>query len=146
VSNSTEYHDCRFELAALGMAKRLQKGELVEFKNEEEKAEVIKFAEEFAKRTATKLSERKGEAVEPVNMEIGGFEDADRKDLMGKMVRGDYQIPPKKGAGGLLQEVMKNLVNNGSYRGADSEMFMKKLEGLVAAPRRNTGAAQRAKK
>jgi hypothetical protein len=122
------------------LAKRLQKGELVEFKDEEEKIEVVKLADERAKARAEKLSERQGVVVEAVRMEVQGFADREKKEVTDKLVKGLYKKGDEGKDGGLVGEVMRNLVNNGTYKGADSEMFMKKLQGLIAVPKRQVAA------
>jgi len=73
-------------------------------------------------------------------MEVQGFADREKKEVTDKLVKGLYKRGDEGKDGGLVGEVMRNLVNNGTYKGADSEMFMKKLQGLIAVPKRQVAA------
>jgi len=102
------------------LARKLMQGQLVKFRDVEEKRRVMVLAEEWAGQTANKVQERLGR---PVETEHVGFVpvDADvREILTDKVVRGYYGDSPEVVAGEGLKEssiahMAKAVQMNGSY-------------------------------
>jgi hypothetical protein len=125
------------------LAKRLMKGEVMEFKDEAEREEVTRIAEEMESKRVRLIGERRGEVIEARGMEVGSFKAGEKQEVVDKVIRGLYK--EGKGKEGLLGEVMRGLVNNGSYRGKDSETFLRKVEALIAKPKKAAAGQQKAK-
>ena len=116
------------------LAERFHKGEMVHFESEEEREEVLAIAAELAKSRADLLTERKGQPIEPEDM---GFSDVgveEKKRLGAKMVKGEYpalqthKLP-------FLNQVARNLRNNGTYHEMETSKFMGKIQSLLPANR-----------
>ncbi|KAJ5545322.1 hypothetical protein N7535_006295 [Penicillium sp. DV-2018c] len=119
------------------LGRRLWKGQSVLFKSEDEKAEALEETKRLAQLRADRISQRKGELVEPRSVEFSPIDAENTKSLMETYVQGKYPKPKSdKGGHGVLDEVMKNLRNNGTFQTTGkTSQFMAKLESLVSPGR-----------
>ncbi|OKL56871.1 hypothetical protein UA08_07838 [Talaromyces atroroseus] len=120
------------------LAKRLFEGERVLFTSEEEKAQAMEEVNKLAQERANKLTQRKGELVEIEDSSFVSINDAERKALVGQLVRGNYENWQQGDARHpILDEVQRQLYNNETYRitGKQSE-FMSKFQSLLASSQR----------
>ncbi|KAJ6188936.1 hypothetical protein N7519_003844 [Penicillium mononematosum] len=120
------------------LGRRLWKGQSVLFHNENDKAEALEETKRLAQLRADQISQRKGDLVEPRNVEFSPIDAANTKPLMEMFVQGNY---PKSGVGkdghAVLGEVSKNLRNNATYQTTGkTSQFMAKIESLVSAGRK----------
>jgi hypothetical protein len=111
------------------LAKRVHDGKRVLFGSEEEKTRVIELANEMAAERAKKLTERKGQIVEPEHVNFEVISEEDKRALLGKLVAGKY---PKLEetmleTSPIIDDVLRNLRNNEAYQIAESTRFMGKL-------------------
>jgi len=116
------------------LAERYHKGEFVRFESEEEKQKVLEIAADLAKQRAAKLTERKGQEVPAEDM---AFEDVssrskDRNILADTYVKGTYP-PLEKQKMPFLDTIVRNLRNNETYHGAETEKFIETIQGLIPA-------------
>ncbi|KAL1961598.1 hypothetical protein VTN77DRAFT_1398 [Rasamsonia byssochlamydoides] len=121
------------------LAKRLFNGERVLFSSEEEKNQVIEEAKKLAQERADKLTQRKGELIEPEDTSFVSVSQDDREMLIREVVQGKYASSEAQHAGkpSVLGEVLRNLENNGTYRLAGKQaQFLDKLESLLASGQR----------
>ena len=119
------------------LAKRAYEGQRVLFSSEEEKTEVMELVKKMAVEKAEKLTERKGEVVEPEDVSFQPLSEEERKDLVGKLAVGEYpqlQQSESKDAHPAVGDVLRNLRNNETYQSAESQQFMAKLETLLPKP------------
>ncbi|EKV04963.1 C6 finger domain protein [Penicillium digitatum] len=120
------------------LGRRLWKGQSVLFKNETEKAEALEETKRLAQLRADRISQRKGDLVEPRNVEFRPIDAKDTKSLMEIFVQGNYPTPEVgKDGHAVLREVSMNLRNNGTYQTTGkTSQFMAKIESLVSAGRK----------
>ncbi|RAO72738.1 uncharacterized protein BHQ10_008750 [Talaromyces amestolkiae] len=124
------------------LAKRLFEGERVFFSSEEEKKTVMAEVTRLAQDRADKLTQRKGDMVEPEDSSFASIKDEDRKALVGQIVRGEYEGWQKGTVRHpVLDEVQRQLYNNETYRmtGKQAE-FMGKFQSLLASVQRTKRA------
>ncbi|EAS36913.3 uncharacterized protein CIMG_02267 [Coccidioides immitis RS] len=119
------------------LAKRMYEGKRVLFKSEEEKAEVLELVQNMVTEKAERLTERKGQVVEPEDASFEVASDSERKGLVGTLVQGKYDKPlvdrQSVGNSPVVQNVLRNLTNNGTYQSAQAEKFLEKfMKGLPA--------------
>lgn len=124
------------------LGRRLWKGQSVLFKDEDEKAEALKEIKRLAQLRADRISQSKGDLVEPRNVEFNPIDAESTRSLMETFVQGKY---PTSEAGkdrpAVLTEVTKNLRNNGTYQSTGkTSQFMAKIESLVSAGRHTKSA------
>lgn len=120
------------------LAKRLFEGERVLFSSEEEKAEAMKEVSKLAQQRANKLTQRKGDLIEPEDSSFVSINDEGRKALIDQLVRGNYENWQQGDVRHpVLDEVQRQLYNNETYRitGKQSE-FMTKFQSLLASSQR----------
>jgi hypothetical protein len=119
------------------LGRRLWKGQNVLFKSEAEKVEALEETKRLSQLRADRISQRKGDLVEPRNVEFNPLNAENTKSLIETFVQGKYPTAEAaKDGHAVLGEVTKNLRNNGTYQtpGKNSQ-FMAKLESLVSAGR-----------
>ncbi|KAE8320855.1 hypothetical protein BDV39DRAFT_187089 [Aspergillus sergii] len=119
----------------LGM--RLFRGQIVQFLNEEEKAQAIAEAKKLSQQRADNYSQRKGDLVEPEDVGFIPLGVEDRKSLVQSFIQGAYpKLSTEEAASPVLSEVKKNLRNNESYQAAGkSSQFVAKVESLLSSAR-----------
>jgi hypothetical protein len=121
-------------LSPQALAERFHKGQMVHFKSSEERKEVLAIAAELAKSRADMLTERKGEPIAPEDMSFGDVSAEEKGRLGAKMVKGEYpalqthKLP-------FLNQVERNLMNNGTYHEMETSKFMEKIQSLLPANR-----------
>lgn len=120
------------------LAKRLLKGEFVKFASDAEKDAVLKEAERLSADEAARLSERKGEIVEP---KFKGFEPADPKALL----RVFY---PPQGSGAtadvrqdesVLARMTRGNMRNETYRIESGDAFRGEVRKRLPPERKSQG-------
>ncbi|CAI7637814.1 unnamed protein product [Penicillium glandicola] len=119
------------------LGRRLWKGQSVLFNNEVEKAEALEETTRLAQLRADRISQRKGDLVEPRNVEFSSIDAESTKSLIETFVQGNYPTSEVgKDGHAVLGEVSKNLRNNGTYQTTGkTSQFMAKVESLVNAGR-----------
>ncbi|EFR01980.1 hypothetical protein MGYG_04983 [Nannizzia gypsea CBS 118893] len=111
------------------LAKRVYQGKRVFFSSETQKAETMKFVKQLASEHASKLSQRKGETVEPVDVQFENVSKKEKSDMISSLIRGAYDQPVKLDANAspILKNVLRNLSNNHTYHTEHTERFMGSL-------------------
>ncbi|KAM5457481.1 hypothetical protein MaudCBS49596_000676 [Microsporum audouinii] len=111
------------------LAKRVYEGKRVLFSSETQKAETMEFVKKLASQHAEKLSQRKGETVEPANVEFENVSEKEKSDMIASLVRGAYDKPVKldTNSSPILENVLRVLSNNHTYHTAHTQKFMDKL-------------------
>ncbi|KAJ5521550.1 hypothetical protein N7527_005665 [Penicillium freii] len=124
------------------LGRRLWKGQSVLFNDENEKAEALEEIKRLAQLRADRISQRKGDLVEPQNVEFSPIDANTTKSLMATFVQGNYPTcEVGKDGHAVLGEVLKNLRNNGTYQTTGkTSQFMAKIESLVSAGRKTKSA------
>ncbi|KAJ6013263.1 hypothetical protein N7540_007854 [Penicillium herquei] len=119
------------------LGRRLWKGENVLFNTEKEKSEAMEEVMRLSQVRADKISQKKGDLVEPKNVEFAGINAKDTKSLIDTYASGKYpSVEVGKDQPAVLAEVMKNLRNNGTYQTAGKRpQFLAKVEALMASSR-----------
>lgn len=120
------------------LGKRLYRGESIHFFSEEEKAQAIEEAKNLAQKHADKLSQKKGDLVDPEEIHFNLINAEDQKTLVKTLVQGIYpkSEPQHADKPAVLCNIKTNLRNNETYRtpGKDSQ-FLTKVESLLASSR-----------
>lgn len=114
------------------LAERYYKGYFTRFESEQEKDEVLARAAEMARARADQITERKHVEVEPIDM---SFEDVvsrpgERHGLADKFVQGKYPELEKQKMP-FLDQIARNLNNNATYKGGETEQFMQAVQKLM---------------
>ncbi|EED16010.1 conserved hypothetical protein [Talaromyces stipitatus ATCC 10500] len=125
-------------VSPIELAKRLFDGERVFFTGEEEKKTVMAEVSRLAQERADKLTQRKGDLIEPEDSSFASIKDDEKKALVGQIVRGQYEGWQKGDVRHpVLDEVQRQLYNNETYRmtGKQAE-FMGKFQSLLASVQR----------
>ncbi|KAJ5728564.1 uncharacterized protein N7483_003072 [Penicillium malachiteum] len=119
------------------LGRRLWKGENVLFNSEAERSEAMEEVQRLSQVRADKISQKKGDLVEPKKIEFGGLNAEDTKSLIDTYASGKYpSVEVGKDQPAVLAEVMKNLRNNGTYQTAGKRpQFLAKVEALMASSR-----------
>ncbi|KAJ5173986.1 uncharacterized protein N7500_001917 [Penicillium coprophilum] len=119
------------------LGRRLWKGQNVLFTSENEKAEALEETKRLAQLRADRISQRKGDLVEPRNVEFSPIDAKTTKSLIETFVQGKYPASETgKDGHAVLGEVSKNLRNNATYQTTGkTAQFMAKIESLVSAGR-----------
>jgi hypothetical protein len=118
------------------LAKRLFKGDRVFFTDEQEKDQVMQEAKQLAQERADKLTQRKGDLIEPEDTSFMSVSQDERETLIQEFVQGRYTPLKAPHAEKLpvLGEVQRNLENNETYRSAGKQsQFLDKLGLLLAS-------------
>jgi hypothetical protein len=125
------------------LAKRLFEGERVFFNSDEEKKAVMEEVDRMAVERADKLTQRKGDLVEPEDSSFAPIKADDRKALVGQLVRGQYEGWQKGSVRHpVLDEVQRQLFNNETYRMTGKQAaFMGKFQSLLASAQRTKRAS-----
>ncbi|KIX01462.1 uncharacterized protein Z518_09188 [Rhinocladiella mackenziei CBS 650.93] len=115
------------------LAERYYKGYFTRFESEAEKQEVLKLATEMARKKADEATEHKYTEVTPRDM---SFEDvvsrsAERQRLADTFVRGKYPEVQKQKMP-FLDQIVRNLNNNDTYNGRQTEKFMEMVQKVMA--------------
>jgi hypothetical protein len=124
------------------LGRRLWKGQSVLFNNEIEKAEALEETKRLAQLRADRISQRKGDLVEPRNVEFNSIDAKSTKSLMETFVQGKYPTSEVgKDGHAVLDEVTRNLRNNGTFQTTGkTSQFMAKIESLVSPGRTSKSA------
>ncbi|KAJ5375332.1 hypothetical protein N7517_007338 [Penicillium concentricum] len=119
------------------LGRRMWKGQNVLFTSENEKTEALEEVKRLAQLRADRISQRKGDLVEPRNVQFSPIDAETTKTLIETYVQGNYPASEVgKDGHAVLGEVSKNLRNNGTYQTTGkTAQFMAKIESLVSAGR-----------
>ncbi|EGD95955.1 hypothetical protein TESG_03417 [Trichophyton tonsurans CBS 112818] len=111
------------------LAKRVYQGKRVLFSSETQKTETMKFVKQLASEHATKLSQRKGETVEPADVQFENVSKDEKSQMISSLIRGAYDQPFKLDADAspILKNVLRNLSNNHTYHTEHTQRFMGSL-------------------
>ncbi|RDW81805.1 uncharacterized protein DSM5745_05362 [Aspergillus mulundensis] len=120
------------------LGKRLMEGKFVRFTSEAERAEALEAAKKFAQEAADKLSQKKGELVDPQAVIFQRVKGEAHKTLIESLVQGKYPMVEKTPANKppVVGEILRNLRNNESYQTSGKRtQFMAKLDSLLVSSR-----------
>lgn len=119
------------------LGRRLWNGHSVLFESEAEKADAMEEVKRLTQLRADKMSQRKGDLVEPRDVEFSAVNTEDAKTLVATFAQGKYPaLEAAKDQPAVLGEVVKNLRNNGTYQTAGKRpQFLAKVESLLASSR-----------
>ncbi|KAJ5286896.1 hypothetical protein N7478_002582 [Penicillium angulare] len=119
------------------LGRRIWKGQSVLFHSEEERSEAMEEVNRLAQARADKMSQKKGDLVEPRKVEFRSIDTQDSKALLETYAQGKYpSVEVAEGQSAVLGEVVKNLRNNGTYQTAGKRpQFLAKVESLLASSR-----------
>ncbi|KAJ5822924.1 hypothetical protein N7447_005264 [Penicillium robsamsonii] len=119
------------------LGRRMWKGQNVLFTSENEKTEALEEIKRLSQLRADRISQRKGDLVEPRNVEFSPIDAETTKSLLETFVQGNYPASEVgKDGHAVLGEVSKNLRNNSTYQTTGkTAQFMAKIESLVSAGR-----------
>ncbi|KAL2862171.1 hypothetical protein BJX68DRAFT_19280 [Aspergillus pseudodeflectus] len=118
------------------LGKRLSDGEYVRFLSEEEKTQAFEAAKKYRQEDADKLSQKKGELVDPRPVELESVKAEDHQLLIQSLGLGKYPSLETKNDSPLVGEILRNLQNNETYNAAGKQsQFMAKVESLLVQPR-----------
>lgn len=117
------------------LGRRLWKGQNVLFENEAEKAEAMEEVQRLALLRADKLSQQKGDLVEPRKIEFKALGEETTKKLVETFALGKYPtLEAGKNQPAVLGEVIRNLRNNVTYQTPGKRpQFLAKVESLLAS-------------
>ncbi|PYH46697.1 uncharacterized protein BP01DRAFT_364853 [Aspergillus saccharolyticus JOP 1030-1] len=120
------------------MGKRLFQGKYVRFLDEEEKSLAMTEAMRLSQGLADKLSQRKGDIVQPKEITFSPIGEKDRKTLIESLVQGKYSKAGDQSSNSpTFDRLATNLINNGTYQTAGKDVqFFAKVESLLASNRR----------
>ncbi|KAL4977852.1 hypothetical protein BDW66DRAFT_131939 [Aspergillus desertorum] len=120
------------------LGKRLIEGKYVRFTSEVERVEALEAAKKFAQEAADKLSQEKGELVDPQVVEFQGLKGVEHKFLIESLAQGKYPTVEmaQTDKPSVVGDILKNLRNNESYQAPGKRsQFMAKLETLLVSNR-----------
>lgn len=119
------------------LGRRLWKGQNVLFENEMEKSEALEEVKRLAQVHADKISQQKGEIIEPREIKFSTVTAPDAKALLEAFAQGKYPtLKVSKDQPAVLGDVVKNLRNNGTYQTAGKRpQFLAKFESLLTSSR-----------
>ncbi|RAL01500.1 uncharacterized protein BO80DRAFT_434420 [Aspergillus ibericus CBS 121593] len=120
------------------LGRRLYQGKYVHFSSEQEKSEAISEANMLSQKRADKISQQKGDLVDPDHVNFSPINAKDQNTLVGLVVKGIYPKPEAKREDKLsvLDKVSENLRNNATYQTVGkSSAFIAKLDSLLASSR-----------
>jgi len=123
------------------LARRLNHGELIKFKNDEERYRITTMAEMFAERTAAKISKRKGVEIKKQDVGFVPVAGEERNRLVDKVLKGKYEVPCRKGAEVSANAEKDNMIGqaavalklNGSYTTGGSRQVLEMLRDMWPA-------------
>ncbi len=116
------------------LARKLHKGEFVRFDSDEEKDAVLLRAQRSSEVEAARLSERKGEVVEPKDASFETLSEDDRAALLGKLLQGYYKGPGEgQREGGVLGEIKRATAKNETYVDRNTSSFVSKVSRMLPA-------------
>ncbi|KAI9880146.1 MAG: hypothetical protein M1830_005175 [Pleopsidium flavum] len=130
------------------LARRLLSGEFVRFESDAEKDAVVKRAETLAVEEGIRLSERKGEVVQPKEAGFEPITEEDRNLLVERLLKGSHEAPGSPPPeDGVLKELLRVTHRNETYLPRDASSLLGKVRGLLPAQTsrasRPAGAAAR---
>ncbi|RAL07478.1 uncharacterized protein BO97DRAFT_446844 [Aspergillus homomorphus CBS 101889] len=120
------------------MGRRLFQGKYVRFLDDAEKSLAVAEAQRLSQELAEKLSQRKGDLVDPNAVTFNPIDEKDRKALIELLVKGKYpkSLGDQSVQSPILDRIAKNLKNNGTYSPAGKDMqFFAKVESLLTSGR-----------
>ncbi|PWY72550.1 hypothetical protein BO94DRAFT_525538 [Aspergillus sclerotioniger CBS 115572] len=120
------------------LGRRLYQGKYVRFASEQERSEAIFEANKLSQKHADKLSQQKGDLVDPNHVNFRPINTKDQNTLIGLLVKGIYPKSEDKQEDKLsvLDQVSENLRNNATYQTVGkSSTFITKLDSLLASSR-----------
>jgi hypothetical protein len=128
------------------LAQHYTRGYLTRFESEPERDEVLGIARTLAQKWADRDAEKPdsgGVAVQPEDMEFDSLADRDgeRKELADTWVRGMYP-EVKKQKMPFMDQIVRNLNNNGTMTRGKEEMFLKTLQNVLVSSQSQHGEAQ----
>jgi len=109
------------------LAHKLKRGEVVRFKDNDEKLRAVALAQEFADNAALKASVRKGKTLQPHKIEFSSPDDKYRAQLVDTTMRGIYKVSQNQSS----DHVARNLSMNDSYTTKPGKGFLAALRRLV---------------
>ncbi|KAJ9318068.1 hypothetical protein DTO271D3_1773 [Paecilomyces variotii] len=122
------------------LAQKLFEGKRVVFSSQAEKDAVMEEVKKLAQDRADKLTQRKGDMVEPEDTTFVPIGAEERKAMLNELVTGKYpSLDARAGEKPAVADALRNLQNNGTYQTVGkTAQFMAKFESILAASGRRT--------
>jgi hypothetical protein len=119
------------------LGRRLWKGQSVLFENEAEKTQALEELKRLSQERANKISQKKGELVEPRDIKFNPISAEHTQKLMETFVQGKYPaLETGKDQPAIMGDVLRNIRNNATYQTAGKRpQFLAKVESLLASSR-----------
>lgn len=117
------------------LAERLHEGEFMGFESQEEKEQILEAFRERTVQKADRLTDRKGEVVEPEDASFQAMAESERKQFAAQFVKGEYPVK-RKHAFPFMTEVDRMLNNNETYNPKQKAQLMDTIEALLPERRR----------
>ncbi|OOF96229.1 hypothetical protein ASPCADRAFT_206458 [Aspergillus carbonarius ITEM 5010] len=120
------------------LGRRLYQGKYVRFSSEQEKSVAISEANKLSQEHADKLSQQRGDLVDPNHITFRPINTKDQNTLIGLLVKGIYPKSEAKQEDKLsvFDQVSQSLRNNATYQTVGkSSAFIAKLDSLLASSR-----------
>lgn len=133
------------------LARRMQRGQMVHFENEQEKQDTLRLVKASAVKAAERRTEKKGRLHLPSRYGFQSLQPRDRARLADDLIRGVYPAveagatatgavegsgPGPGGPPPFLRDVVRTLANNGSYAVRDKKMLLGTIHRLLPARRK----------
>lgn len=118
------------------LGRQLYRGQKVQFFNEEEKQEALEEAKRLARQRADKLSQKKGELIEPEEVIFEPINADHQKALVQSLAQGIYPKPQsqQENKHPVVSKIMNNLGSNQTYQTTGkSAQFLSKFESLLSS-------------
>ncbi|KAL9116305.1 MAG: hypothetical protein Q9187_007172 [Circinaria calcarea] len=115
------------------LARELLRGNVVRFKDEEEKNGVLAMAESIATKEAEEKSEEKGKLIESNFEGFEPFDDEWNVRLLSNMLKGEYRLAEETNKEGDPPDLVRNTRRNETYLPKNEASLAAKVRSLVAA-------------
>ena len=113
------------------LARELLRGNVVRFKDEEEKNDVLAMAESIAIKEAELKSEEKGELIESKFEGFEPFDDEWKVRLLTNMLKGEYRLAEEAAKEGDPPDLVRNTIRNETYLPKNEASLAAKVRSLV---------------
>lgn len=129
------------------LAERFWDGELIAFKSEAEKREVMAIVNEKTEEFSKMILEAKPD--KDPKPRYKGFENMNadtQREMLNTLLAGAYAPPTAEGQAAdtpLITELMKNLTNNSTWDSASTKKFMDKIQSMVPTKAQGMGRGRR---
>ena len=116
------------------LARGLLRGNIVRFKDEEEKNGVLAMAESIATKEAELKSEEKGELIQSKFAGFEPFGEDWKARFSANMLKGEYELVGNAGKEEGLQDLVRHTRRHETYLPRDGDSLAARVRSLLAAP------------